>query len=158
MKFNYFLIPQARNSLWVAFAAASIALTGCNDANQTVASTSTATTATTPVTPAPAAKAPSVNDCGQAMKQLRQCHQKVVADGRASALQREQSATYLRRLEAWWQMDGNNPAIQASCSAIANDKESCAPAGDSSDPEDAGMTEAQFKLVMKQFDAAGVPP
>lgn len=92
------------------------------------------------------------------MAQLRQCHQKAVADGKASATQIAQSTTYLRRLEAWWQMDGGNPAIQAACSGIVADKDSCTPDGDAADAEDSGMTEAHFKQLMKQFDEAGVAP
>lgn len=99
----------------------------------------------------------SQNQCAQAMAQLRRCHQNAVAGGKLSAAQIAQSATYLRRLDAWWQMDGSNPAIQAACSAIAAEKDSCTPDGDVNDTEDSGMTEAHFNRVMKQFDEAGVP-
>lgn len=55
-------------------------------------------------------------------------------------------------------MEPGNPAIRATCSAIASDNDGCASDGESEGSEDSAMTEEHFNQVMKQFDAAGVPP
>ncbi|RYF82761.1 MAG: hypothetical protein EOO29_05890 [Comamonadaceae bacterium] len=91
--------------------------------------------------------------CSAAFEQLRQCHSKNVSSGQASARRLEQSATYLRRLQAWWEMDRANPAIQASCTAIASGGIEC----EAGEPGDDAENDAEFKTLMEQFDKAGVP-
>ena len=149
----------SRHFLLGAMAVFSLALVGCDSKSGEPAAASTVAPPLQVAAASPAAPpTTSQNQCAQAMAQLRQCHQNAVADGKASATQLAQSTTYLRRLDAWWQMDGGNPAIQAACSAIVADKDSCTPDGDAADAEDSGMTEAHFKQLMKQFDEAGVAP
>lgn len=155
-----FELPRSPRHLLVgAVAILCTVMAGCDGKTEVPAAAPAAllpaaTSAASPPAPTVALR----NECGRAMQQLRQCHQQAVASGKASPAQLAQSTTYLRRLEAWWQMDGGNPAIQATCAAIASDKDSCAPDGDPTDAEDAGMSDEHFKQVMKQFDAAGVPP
>lgn len=150
----------SRHFLLGAMAVFSLALVvGCDSKSADPAAASAVAPPLQATTASPTAPPTTAqNQCAQAMAQLRQCHQKAVADGKASATQLAQSTTYLRRLEAWWQMDGGNPAIQATCAAIAADKDSCSPDGDAADAEDSGMTEEHFKQLMKQFDEAGVAP
>ena len=156
--------PTHRHRYSVGMALAlsgAVLLAGCQDASSpSVVGSDRVVTTSGPATAQatePAKTSSQTSDCVKAIQQLRQCHQKTASSGKASAVQLERSSTYLRRLEAWWKMDGGNPAIQATCKAFASGEDGCE-ADAAPDGEESGMSEAQFRMVMKQFDDAGVPP
>lgn len=138
-----------------AIAAISVFLAACDSQSSPSAAAATPDPAPVPATAAaPAAVAVSMTDsCASAFSQLQQCHRKLAASGQASANQLERSATYLRRLQAWWDMDRNNPAILNSCQAISAGGLECEPEPSGDEAESA----EEFKALMQQFDAAGVP-
>lgn len=151
--------PSASRALAqaAAISATLVWLAAC-DSQSPPSSAAAATPALAPASAAapttPTAVAAGMPDgCASAFSQLQQCHRQLAASGQASAGQLERSATYLRRLQAWWEMDRNNPAILNACQAIAAGGMECTPEADGDEAESA----AEFKMLMEQFDAAGVP-
>lgn len=139
---------------WAAAALALWTLAACDGAPPSAAVASTPAAPAVAAVPAPAIQPVALKDaCAAAFEQLRQCHSKTAASGQASPKRLEQSATYLRRLQAWWEMDRGNPAILTSCQAIASGGLECDP----SDGEEDAESDAEFKMLMEQFDKAGVP-
>lgn len=133
--------------------AITLSLTACDSRSLPAANTVAAAPAAVPSPAASAMPVSMVDSCASAFSQLQQCHRKLAASGRAGAAQLDRSATYLRRLQAWWEMDRNNPAIQNSCRAIAAGEMECEPEADGDEAESA----EEFKVLMEKFDAAGVP-
>lgn len=138
----------------VAMALAALSLVACSEAPAPAAAVPVAApAAATSVAPSPAVQVALKDHCTSAFAQLRQCQAKLASSGQASAVQVERSATYLRRLQAWWEMERANPVIQSSCQAIAAGGLECEP----EDPADEAESAAEFRTLMEQFDKAGVP-
>lgn len=136
-----------------AILAITLSLTACDSQSLPAANAVAAAPAAAPAPAASAMPASMGDRCENAFSQLQQCHRKLAASGRAGPAQLDRSATYLRRLQAWWEMDRNNPAIQNSCRAIAVGEMECEPEADGDEAESA----EEFKVLMEKFDAAGVP-